>query len=380
MIIYWSMLLWVPFVYLIYRANIKKKERIPLVGEVSSDTQTNKIEKFPLFFAVIVFAYFTFWIGMRTYIFDTSVYIDSFNDISTDFYVAWNEIDWEGKGVGFDIFNVFFKCFISEDFQWWLMAVAIISILPIMLVLRKYSCDFFFSAFVFVALTTFTWPMNGMRQFLCVAILFGCCDFIKDGKFFKFAIVVLLLSTVHYTSIMMLLVYFVARSKPWQMRIFIFLIAIILVCIFAEPFFAGLEDTVLSGTAYEGATSQFAEDDGVNPLRALFFCVFPLLAFIRRKSLEEHYETEPMIPIAVNMSLISAMLFVVGIFTSGILVGRLPIFCSVYNMLLIPYLLKYGFNDKDRIFARLAFVAMMMVMFFMECPDYYTSKFTGLVY
>lgn len=380
MIIYWSMLLWVPFVYLIYRANIKKKERIPLAGEVSSDTQTNKIEKFPLFFAVIVFAYFTFWIGMRTYIFDTGVYIDSFNDISTDFYVAWNEIDWEGKGVGFDIFNVFFKCFISEDFQWWLMAVAIISILPIMLVLRKYSCDFFFSAFVFVALTTFTWPMNGMRQFLCVAILFGCCDFIKDGKFFKFAIVVLLLSTVHYTSILMLLVYFVARSKPWQMRIFVFLIAIVLVCIFAEPFFAGLEDTVLSGTAYEGATSQFAEDDGVNPLRALFASVFPLLAFIRRKSLEEHYETEPMIPIAVNMSLISAMLFVVGIFTSGILVGRLPIFCSVYNMLLIPYLLKYGFNDKDRIFARLAFVAMMMVMFFMECPDYYISKFTGPVY
>lgn len=374
MIIYWSMLLWVPFIYIIYSASGKKKKPITSQGTVTEDNT-----KFSLLFSILVFAYITFWIGMRGYIMDTGTYIGGFNSIPDDFSKAWSQIDWEGKSPGWDVFNVFFKCFVSDDYTWWLMTIAIISMVFIMIPLRKYSVDFFFSSFVFVALTFFTWPMNGMRQFVAVAVLFVCCDFIKDSKFVKFAIVVLLMSTVHITAILMLPIYFVAKSKPWQMRIFFFIIVIILVCIFAEPLFDSLDENVLSDTAYAGATSQFDNDDGVNPLRALFFAVFPVLAFIRRKSLEEYYLSDPLLPIAVNMSLVSAALNVVGVFTSGILIGRLPIYCSVYNMLLIPYILNYGFNKKDRTIVRLGLIAMMMIMFWMECPRIYHSELTGVV-
>lgn len=374
MIIYWSMLLWVPFIYIMYSASHKEKKELT---NLNMPIEERKV--FPLFYAVLIFAFFTFWIGMRGYIFDTSLYISGFNRIPSDFSTAWSEIEWDGKSPGFDVFNVLFKCFVSQDYTWWLMTIAIISMICVMIPLRKYSCDFFFSSFIFIALTTFTWPMNGMRQFICVAIIFACSGLIKDGKFLKFAIVVLLLSTVHYTCLLMLPIYFVARSKPWQMRMFIFIIIIVLVCLFAEPLFEGLEDTVLSGTAYAGATEQFAEDDGVNPLRALFFCVFPVLAYVRKNSLEEFYESDPILPIAVNMSLISAALYVVGIFTSGILIGRLPIYCSVYNMILIPYILNYGFNKKDRAIVRICIVAMLMIMFWLECPTTYHSKLTGWI-
>ena len=376
MIIYWSMLLWVPFMYIIYTASHKKKEALA-DGSVGNDAKVN--EKFSLLFSILVFGYFTFWIGMRKYVMDTSLYISIFDSLPTDFSTAWSEIEWDGKSPGWDIFNALFKCFISQDYTWWLMTIAIITMICIVHPLRKYSADFFFSAFIFVALTTFTWPMNGMRQFVCVAVLFMCCDFIKDGKFLKYAVVTLIMMSVHSTAILMLPMYFVARSKPWQMRIFIFILVIILVCVFAEPLFDNLDENVLSGTAYAGATDQFDEDDGVNPLRALFAAVFPIAAYVRRKSLEEHYASDPLLPIAVNMSLIAAALNVVGIFTSGILIGRLPIYFSVYNMLLIPYLLKYGFNEKDKTIARLAVVAMMMVMFWMECPGYYHSDLTGWV-
>lgn len=374
MIIYWSMLLWVPFIYIMYSASHKEKKELT---NLNMPIEERKV--FPLFYAVLIFAFFTFWIGIRVHVFDTSVYISEFNSIPSDFSTAWSEIDWDGKSPGFDIFNVLFKCVVSQDYTWWLMTIAIVSMICVMIPLRKYSCDFFFSSFVFIALTIFTWPMNGMRQFICVAIIFACSGLIKDGKFLKFAIVVLLLSTVHYTCLLMLPIYFVARSKPWQMRMFIFIIIIVLVCLFAEPLFEGLEDTVLSGTAYAGATEQFAEDDGVNPLRALFFCVFPVLAYVRKKSLEEFYESDPILPIAVNMSLISAALYVVGIFTSGILIGRLPIYCSVYNMILIPYILNYGFNKKDRAIARICIVAMLMIMFCLQCPTTYHSKLTGWI-
>lgn len=365
------MLLLVPFMYLAYSVNHKRRPGYP------DDTLSGEKTKFPLFYALVIFGYFAFWIGMRGGMYDTDAYIINFDKIPEDINSAWATIDWEGKAPGFDAFTVIFKCFISQEYTWWLMTIAVVSLGCIMVVLRKYSVDFFFSSFTFIALSTFTWAMNGMRQFICVAILFLCCGFLKDKKAVRFIVVALLLSSIHFTAILMIPVYFVAVSKPWRLRIFLFILIIVLICFFAEPFFEQVEDTVLEGTAYEGATSQFEEDDGVNPLRALFASVFPFLAFIRRRELEEYYEQEPMLPIAINMSLVSAALYVVGIFTSGILVGRLPIYCSVYNMLLIPYILKYGFEKKDSTLVRIGMIVVLMIMFVLQCPTYYTSDLTG---
>ncbi len=368
------MLLLVPFMYFIYSVNNKSRPGYP------DDTLVGERTKVPLFYALVIFGFFTFWIGMRGRMFDTDAYVSGFERIPEDFEAAWATVDWNGKAPLFDIFSIFFKCFISQNSMWWLMTIAIISLGSVMIVLRKYSVDFFFSSFVFIALTTFTWAMNGMRQFICVAILFLCCGFLKDKKAVRFIAMALLMSIVHFTAILMIPMYFVAVSKPWRLRIFLFILIIVLICFFAEPFFEQIEDTVLDGTAYEGATDQFAEDDGVNPLRAVFASIFPILALVRRKELEEHYEDEPMLPIAINMSLAAAALYVIGIFTSGILVGRLPIYCSVYNMLLIPYILRYGFNKKDSTFVRMGIIFVLMIMFVLEVPDYYMSDLTGIIY
>lgn len=51
----------------------------------------------PIAYAIIIFGYYIFWIGMRKYIADTTQYIYSFNAIPNDFSEAWGEIDWDGK-------------------------------------------------------------------------------------------------------------------------------------------------------------------------------------------------------------------------------------------------------------------------------------------
>ena len=115
------MFIWVPLIYFVYSFN--HKEEIALRDY---NLRQGIQQKVPLFYAVLVFGYFIFWIGMRTYIADTGQYIINFNDISSDFSEAWDNIDWEGKSPCFDIFNVIFKCFISQDSQWWLITIAII--------------------------------------------------------------------------------------------------------------------------------------------------------------------------------------------------------------------------------------------------------------
>lgn len=374
MIIYWSMILWVPLIYFVY--SMGHKEEVMLTDY---NIQQGIRKKIPLAYAIVVFGYFIFWIGMRKYVADTTAYINMFQSIPADFSTAWNQIAWEGKNPGFDIFNIIFKCFISQDFQWWLMTIAIISGVCIMIVLRKYSCSFFFSSFLFMTLLTFQWMMNGMRQFICVAVLFLCCDWIKDGKFIRFLIAVLLMSTFHMTALLMIPIYFVARSKPWDKKIGLFIVGIILICIFAEPFFSGV-DSALGNTAYAGATSQFEEDDGVNPLKFLFIAIPAVIAFWKRDVLRQYYEKNALLPICINMSLIASALYFVGIFTSGILIGRLPIYAEVYDLILIPYLLNVCFSKTERSIIKPVYVLILILFFYLLSNGMgYHSDITGYI-
>lgn len=371
MIIYWSMILWVFLIYLVY--SMTHKEEIKLTDY---NIQQGIQKKIPLFYAVLVFGYFIFWIGMRGYMADTSLYIVNFNAIPSDFSTAWSEIGWGGKGPGFDIFNVFFKCLISQDYQWWLMTIAIICGICILITLRKYSVDFFLSCFLFITLSNFFWMMNGMRQFICVAILFLCCDWIKEGKLVNFIVAVLILSTIHMTAFLMIPIYFVARCKPWSGKIGLFIVAIIFICIFAEPFFASVEN-VLSNTAYADSTSQFAEDDGVNPLRVLLYAVPPIVAFLKRAELEKYYEKDSMISICINMSLATAALYLVGMFTSGILIGRLPIYPELYNLIFVPFLLHTCVSKESRIIVQPVIIVVLLLYFYLTGPATYHSQLTG---
>ena len=374
MIIYWSMILWVPIIYFFYTAN--NKEAVKLTDyNINWGIQY----KIPMSYAIVVFAYLIFWIGMRTYVADTSAYINTFNNISSDFSYGWSQIDWDGKRPGFDIFNLFFKCFISQNSQWWLMCIAIVSGLCVMSVLRRYSVDFFYSSFLFMTLLTFTWMMNGMRQFICVSILFACCNWIKEGRIVKFIIVVLLLSTVHLTAIMMIPIYFVVRAEPWSRRIALFIAAIILICIFSEPFFSGV-DSALGNTAYASATSQFEEDDGVNPLRVLFYAIPPIIAFWKRDEIKLYYDKLPLLKISINMSLAAFCLYLVGMFTSGILIGRLPVYCDIYNLLLIPYLFHTAFKGTDRKILIILYTILLLIYFYFNIRGMnYVSDLTGTI-
>lgn len=46
------------------------------------------------------------------------------------------------------------------------------------------------------------------------------------------------------------------------------------------------------------------------------------------------------------MSIVSASIYLVSMFTSGIFIGRLPIYCSLYSYVLLPWEIKHLFNEK----------------------------------
>ena len=368
MIIYHSMILWI-IIWGSYYSLAKRRKRLALRKET-----TNMV---PLNIAVVTFGYIIFWAGIRSGVADTSNYIYMFRHCSrdlVDILACWNS---DNKAPGFDTFNILFKHFVSANYHNWLMTIAIISGVPIMLTIRKHSEHFFYSVFLFIVTLNFTWMLNGIRQFVVVAILFKTSDWIVEKKTYKFLLVVLLLSTVHYTALIMIPVYWIVQERPFGKKIIFFTIVLLVSILFFEPFVDVLEVT-LADTAYSGYTKQFAMDDGVNPIRFVVMLVPTLIAFVGRRKIIQMNDVY--INLCVNMSTVAAGLYFLGIFTSGILIGRLPIYFELYNLILLPYLLKVCFKKQSsRVMYLLCTIGFLLFYYLQRGSLYYISDLTGLI-
>lgn len=363
MIIYNSMIVWIMvigFMNQLLSARYKTSRRVSL------------------FAAILTFGYIIFWVGVRSGVADTAAYIHAFENYPTSLEAISQYWDFSvNKSPGFITFSILFKHFISTDYHMWLMTIAILTGLPIILILRNRSEHFFYSSFLFIVSLNFFWMLNGMRQFWAAAIVFSASALIEKRKTVSFILVIFFAATIHFTVLVMIPMYFIATAKPFGKKVMVFLTLLLMAVMFLEPFIGVMED-MLEETAYAGSTLQFAEDDGVNPIRVLVMSVTPAIAFFERKILER--KNNIFINICINMSVICAGIYFLGIFTSGILIGRLPIYFELYNLILLPYLLKECFTkESSKIMFVLCTIGFLGFYYLQMRNSYYVSEFTGIL-
>lgn len=326
------------------------------------------------YIAFIIFAYIIFWVGMRNRFVDTAAYIRSFNaaewsDISTlDF--SFN------SGWGFRLLEIVFKECISSNKQAWLMFLAVVSGACVGITFYKYSKNYFYSVFLFLATTNFTWMMNGIRQFLAVTLLFAATPLIEKKKWFKYFILVLVCSTIHGTALMMIPIYFFVRSKPWKANTLLLLTGVLFVLFFTSSF-TNLLENAFEETKYEDIGEKFLVDDGVNPIRVLVYSVTTILAFMARKVLPQD---DVKINIFVNMSLVTTGLYLIAMATSGLLLGRLPMYAQLYQYMLLPYVIDKLFESRTKILVYIASIILFLLYFKISSGGiYYSSDMTGFI-
>jgi transmembrane protein EpsG len=213
----------------------------------------NNNDKPSKFIAFIVFGYIVFWAGIRNRFVDTAAYIHTFNMASPN-DIASLDISFN-SGWGFRLLEIFFKQLISSNYHAWLMFVAIVTGTCIAVTFYKYSHNYFYSVFLFLATTNFTWLMNGIRQFLAVAIIFAATPLIKKNKWFKFILIVLFASTIHGTALMMIPIYFFVRAKPWTSHAMLLLAAFYLFCFSHLPLQASWKTYLLKQNMKISATN-----------------------------------------------------------------------------------------------------------------------------
>lgn len=351
---------------------------VALLGIFYSATTSQSLKKennpVPWIYAILAMGYIVFWAGLRSGYIDTRTYISWFKAAPSGLNEALLLFSTDKNDKGFIFLEIIFKTLISSDFHYWLFFIALITGVPIAIGYRNHSLNFFYSIFLFISSTTCTWMFNGIRQMLAASILFGFGYLIEKRKLYKFIIVLIIASFIHGTAWLMFPVYFFVTDKPFGRRMFIFVLFALSFAVALEPMMDSME-TVLQNTQYASNLEQFVEDDGVNPLRVVFSAIPVILAFFKRKTLIRL--NNKYMNMCVNMSIFATGFFFVGMFTSGIMIGRIPLYFSLYNYVLLPYLfIKIYPNYKKSLYFLTTLI--FCLFYYLLCRHiYYISDVLG---
>lgn len=306
-----------------------------------------KVRRVTPLFAVVAVLPLVIWAGYRGNVGDTGSYIQEFADMPVSLAGINSYMESQQKDQGFYFVSAVIKCVIGNRDTVYFIIVAAVQCFLLFKIYRKYSVAFTTSFFLFIASTDYiSWIFNGMRQFVAVTITVSCFPLILEKKYIKAIVGVLIASLFHQSALLVLPFIFIVQGKAWNKKTLLFIIAVVLAVLFADRF-TDILDTMLAETQYQNVVSDWEEfqDDGTNILRVLVYSVPAILSLIGIKYIRE--TDDPVINICTNMSIAAAGLYVVSMFTSGIFIGRLPIYFSLYSYILLPWLIKNMFTKRS---------------------------------
>lgn len=298
---------------------------------------------------------------------DTGMYVNDFWSIPSMLSGKLAYIRSQTKDTGFYAMSALVSVFVGKHFRYYLLLLALVQGLSLMRLYRRHSEDYWLAMFVFVATTDYlSWMHNGIRQFFAVAITLCAAEPIFRRRYIKAGIIIAFASLFHQSALMMIPIMFIVQGEPWNGKTLLVIAGTVLIMAFSGVFSDTL-DTVLAQTQYRNVVSDWRSsgDDGANPLRVLVYSVPALLSLLCRKQIA--HTKDRVILVACNMSIVAMALYLVSMVTSGIYIGRLPIYCSLYaNGILLPWELKHVFGKNMRLAAIGCYLAFyfLQVLFF----------------
>lgn len=347
-----------------------------LVGELTNrNKRIGKIPQNPCYdgtnrvHLILFFASIAFFVGMRSGYGDTPTYISSYKFSRlgiVDVILNWGDL----KDPLWTLYMVIVKLIAKKQYNIWLLSIAVISVVPFSKIIARKSDDVSFSMFLFSIMGFITsWMMNGMRQFVAVAILFIAVHRYIDNigrlprkkNIIRYLVIVLILYFVHNATIIMAIpMLIVLELEPWEKKMRWVIFAVILFCV-ALRFSESLFPRIMESMDYD--MNNISDDNGGSLARVVIWGFPAILSFVFKKSLAS--KNDKYINAWINLSTLGMMITLVSTFSSGILVGRLPVFCYVYNLLLIPALLENIAADRTtKIAVRISLIIIFLFYFY----------------
>ena len=217
-----------------------------------------KVERWTMPAALILILPYILWAGFRSDNFgDTGAYQRAFRECASSFGKIGNYLSTVTKDKGFYLLMALEKSILGDSYTLFFLLLAAFHLLMIMWMCRKYSEDYWFSVFLFVASTDYlSWTFNGIRQFTAVVIVYAATPFILKKKYIPSILLVLLASTMHQSALLMIPIVLMIQGKAWNKKTVFCIFASLAVLLFVDQF-TNIMDSMLTETQYKNVVGDY---------------------------------------------------------------------------------------------------------------------------
>ena len=314
--------------------------------------------------AVLLVLPYVIWAGFRPDGFgDTTLYRNGFLNAEGSLEAAWEIFTGDTKDVGFYALRAILKMLFRENDVLFFLLIGGFQVFGLAWVYRKYTRDYWMCIFLFIASTDYlSWVHNGMRQFIAVIIIFMAFPLMLRRRFVSLVAVILLASTIHGSALLMIPVVFIVQGHAWNAKTILTLALTGVLMAFVDQF-TPLLGELLMETQYDDVMTSdiWANDDGTNIIRVLVYSVPALMSLVGFKYIRR--ANDPVINICVNCSIVTTACYLVSSVTSGIYIGRLPIYTTLQGYMVVPWIIENVFDKRSAKLVRLLLIGFFSAFF-----------------
>ncbi len=332
-----------------------------------------------LCFAVLLII-MVFFSGTRTWMNDTATYISNFARKVPDALSGLGEVDWSiGANPAFQVYQIILRSLITKSGSGFIFVTASIVVSSYLIFLRKYSRDFGYSVYMFIAFLVYAFSMAAMKQTMAVAIAIWSIPLYLNNKKIRAALMIFLAVLVHPYVVLYFALFF-ATKNIWDRKT----VCLIGLTLLMGAFYSTFVDSVLSiasaiGDEYD---MELFMGEGISIFRLMVYAVPPILSFIYRDNIRKN--GNGFTYLCINFSIISFCFCFLAGFGSPILFGRMANYFDIFQCLTLPIVFCDGMRKRtDRII-------VMAISFLAFTYFYYTyynkyaiswgTPFTGCFY
>ena len=353
---YWLLLIWLFVAGAILRMFPKKDELV--CGHMK--------ERWYWFPAMLLVIPYILWAGYRTGGADTNAYRRGFWAASSSLQDIPGILFSDEKDPGFEVLMTLVKSVGIRDFQHFFLLMAVLQMVCMVYTFRRYSSNFWLSIFLFVASTDYiSWMQNGMRQFIAVCITFAAFDLMVKRKYIRFALVVLIAMQIHGSAVIMLPLAYIMHGKALNRKTMLTILGAALCVPFIDQFTPILEN-LMADTQYSDIMTNeiWVTDDGTNVIRVAVYSAPALVVFLGRRYVIN--SNDPAINQCINASILTMAIYLVSMVTSGIYVGRLPIYTTLHGYMILPWAIDQMFEKESARLIKLLTVTCYLGFFYYQ--------------
>lgn len=313
----------------------------------------NRFTDWAFFLMILILSVFA---GSRVRYNDTANYMRAFLKVPTInvFFSTPGMLNFFRNPL-FMLYQSILRTFTSNP-QWLILTTSVFTQICFVRFIKRYSCDFTFSIFLYFTFGTFVFSLAAIKQVLAMAIMTLAFPYLERHKWGRYYLVVLIAMMFHtYAVVYAMLPFF--RVRPWKTFTFVFVAVMAVVLFNFEDALTAFMDQA-NDLGKTLSDEEIFSDATINVFRLAVYAIPPLISLLlHRWALADNTEMDN---IMIHMSIISFAFMSLGTQAGANMFGRMANYFEMGTICCLPMMLKKTFETQSfRLISLIACVCFM---------------------